>query len=149
MLKKESFKVRQQLLQWMLIAPSIRGENNSVFKYYSHTSGRILVFVFLFGWLFETKYYSFSYSGYFLILSFIRIRIVVIFQTKYYLFLYSGDFLKPNVIHIRNFSNQIPLGFLFEHYIYFSEHCYFGWAKKCWRCQNLCQKSESKGKHDV
>ena len=97
-----------------------RWANNSVFEYYSNTWGRILVFIFVIGWLFETKYYS-----------------------------YSGDFLKPNVIHICNFSNQIPLGFLFEHYIYFSKHCYYWWGKKSWRWQYICQKSESKGKHDV
>ena len=34
-----------------------RWANNSVFEYHSNTSGRILVFVFVFGWLFEIKYY--------------------------------------------------------------------------------------------
>ena len=66
-----------------------RWANNSVFEYYLNTWGQILVFVF--GWLFETEYYS--YSGNFLIPNIIRIRIQVIFQTKYYSYLYSGTFL--------------------------------------------------------
>ena len=43
-----------------------RWENNSVFVYYSNTWGWILVFVCVFGWLFETEYYWYSYSGNFL-----------------------------------------------------------------------------------
>ena len=78
-----------------------RWANNSVFEYYSNTWGRILVFVFVFGWFFETEYYSYSYSGDFLKPNIIRIRIRVIFQTEYYSYSYSGDFLKPNSIRIR------------------------------------------------
>ena len=52
-----------------------RWANNSVFEYYSNTWGRILVFIFVFGWLFETEYYSYSYSGDFLKPNNIRIRI--------------------------------------------------------------------------
>ena len=70
--------------------------NNSVFEYYSNTWGWILVFEFVFGWLFKTEYYSYSYSVDFLKPNIIRIRIRVIFQTEYYLYLYLGDFLKPN-----------------------------------------------------
>ena len=40
-----------------------RWANNSVFEYYLNTWGWILVFVFIFSWLFETDYYSYSYSG--------------------------------------------------------------------------------------
>ena len=72
-----------------------RWANNSVFEYYSNTWGRILVFVFVFGWLFETKYYS-----HFLKPNIICIRIWVIFQTEYYSYSYSGDFLKPNTAGI-------------------------------------------------
>ena len=57
-----------------------RWANNSVFEYYSNTWGRILVFVFVFGWFFETEYYSYSYSGDFLKPNIIRIRIRVIFS---------------------------------------------------------------------
>ena len=87
-----------------------RWADNSVFEYYSNTCGRILVFVFVFRWLFETEYYSYSYSGNFLKPNIIRIRIRAIFsnrilfvfvfgqfsQTEYHLYLYSDDFLKPN-----------------------------------------------------
>ena len=59
-----------------------RWANNSVFEYYSNTWGRILVFVFVFGWLFETEYYSYSYSGDFLKTNIIRIRIRVIFSNR-------------------------------------------------------------------
>ena len=105
---------------------SQRWANNSVFEYYSNTWGRILVFVFVFGWLFETEYYSYSYSGDFLKPNIIRIRIRVIFQTEYYSYSYSGDFLKPNNIRIRIrwefFPNIFPE--------YFAEYWYFWWAKK-------------------
>ena len=59
-----------------------RWANNSVFEYYSNTWDRILVFVFVFGWLFETEYYSYSYSGDFLKTNIIRIRIRVIFSNR-------------------------------------------------------------------
>ena len=65
---------------------SQRWANNLVFEYYSNTWGRILVFVFVFGWLFETEYYSYSYSGDFLKPNSIRIRI-------------RWEFF-PNTIHI-------------------------------------------------
>ena len=55
---------REQPRLWM----KQRWANNSVFEYYSNTWGRILVFVFVFGWLFETEYYSYSYLGFFWIL---------------------------------------------------------------------------------
>ena len=59
-----------------------RWANNSVFEYYSNTWGRILVFVFVFGWLLETEYYSYSYSCDFLKPNIIRIRIRVIFSNR-------------------------------------------------------------------
>ena len=52
-----------------------RWANNSKFEYHSNTSGWILVFVFIFGWLFETEYHLYLYS-------------------------YLGDFIKPNIICI-------------------------------------------------
>ena len=78
--------------------PYQKWANNSVFEYYSITWGRILVFVFVFRWLFETKYYLYSYSSDFLKPNIIRIRIQVIFQTEYYLCSYSGHFLKLNTV---------------------------------------------------
>ena len=56
------------------------------------------MFVFVFGWLFETEYDS--YSADFLKPNIIRIRIRVTFQTEYYLYSYLGDFLKPNTAGI-------------------------------------------------
>ena len=105
-----------------MVLQNQRWANNSAFEYHSNTWGRILVFVFVFGWLFwnrilflfvfgrfsQTKYYSYSYSGDFLKPNIIRIRqifsnrisFVFVFgqfsQTEYHLYLYSDDFLKPN-----------------------------------------------------
>ena len=79
--------------------PQQRWANNSVLKYYSNAWGRILVFVFVFGWFFETEYYS--YSGDFL-------------KTECYLYLYLGNFFNPNIIRIRViFSNRIVFVFDF------------------------------------
>ena len=95
--------------------------------------------LFVFGWFSQTEYYSYSYSGNF------SNRILFVFVFGWFFrtecYSYSGSF-QPNIIRIRIFSNRIPLG-IFLKYI-------FCWAlillmsQKCWRCQNLCPKSESK-----
>ena len=62
--------------------PFQRWANNLVFKYYLNSCGRILVLVFVFGWLFKTEYYLYSNSGNFLKPNIICISIRVIFQTE-------------------------------------------------------------------
>ena len=78
-----------------------------LFEYLS----RILVFVFVFGWLFETEY--------------IRIRILAIFSNQISFVFVFRWFFKPNIFCIRirvSFSNRIPLGIFYEYCTYFAEH---------------------------
>ena len=66
--------------------------NNSVFEYYSNSWGRILVFVFVFGWFFSNRIILYSYLV---------------------------DFFKPNNKSIRIwliFSNGVIFVFVFAHF---------------------------------